>query len=125
MRFTICMAAIVVAACLASCRTSPVLATPHVACGLAPDIWHEVERPAEREALLRLPEKTSKRPIGEYLVATADQKEVWFEDANHGLQACLYDPINTCRGGGRRNVVFSRLEDSWVSGEYTQTFCFH
>lgn len=126
MRFSMCMAAIVAVACLPSCRTTPGLAaTPQVACGLAPDIWHEVETPAEREVLLRLPEKTTQRPIGEYLAATADQREVWFEDANHGLQACVYDPINTCRGGGRRNVVFSKLKDSWVTGEYTQTFCFH
>jgi hypothetical protein len=125
MRFSVWIAVLAIVSILASCRTSPMLLTPHVACGLAPNIWREVETPTEREALLALPEEATKRPISEYFTAAADQKEVWFEDANHHLQACLYDPTSTCLDGGRRNVVFSKLQSSWVSGKYTQTYCFH
>src|SRR5688572_12275722 len=101
---------------LMSCRTAPVVLDAYDGCNVAPNVWREIPSPAEREALFDLPEKVSARPVREHFYAAEGQREVWFEDAARNLQACIYNPTTSCYGGGRRLVVFTRLESSWEAG---------
>jgi len=73
---------------------------------------------------MELPEQLSKRPVREHLTMTTSEQETWFENANHKLQACIYDPAtDPCHSGRLRKVTFTKEETSWTAGRVSWTFC--
>ncbi len=73
---------------------------------------------------MELPEYVSKRPVGENFRATDSEREFWFEDSNHNLQACIYDPKKiACYSGELKTVVFTKAGPSWKVGPTARVIC--
>lgn len=78
---------------LSGCTATPATFSANQSCDLPSSVWREIQSPPERESLLDLPEKGSGTPVRTHFKASSVQREAWFEDSSHNLQACLYNPM--------------------------------
>ena len=73
---------------------------------------------------MELSEEVSKKPVREYFAATGTEQEVWFEDAHHDLQACIYDPKKAaCYTGDLKTVTFTKEGPFWKAGPTSNHMC--
>jgi hypothetical protein len=109
------------------CITTPAEFSANESCNLAPNVWYQVETPAERELLLGLAEPGGARPVRERFVASGAQREAWLQDSNGNLKACLYNPLQprSCYTRELITVAFTKSEVSWVAGPTVHGICSH
>ena len=113
------------AAVASGCHVGPAPITAHQSCGLAPNVWQHIDTPSNRDALFKLLEQTTRKPVAETFEASMSQREEWFADSSGNLQACLFNPTNrmSCYQRELHLVVFLRNESSWVAGPTRQALC--
>jgi hypothetical protein len=119
----VCIGIAISLALLAACSSTSAAMKIHGGCDIAPNTWRKIERPPERDMLLGLPDKTSNSRVGDRFIATGDQQELWFEDADRNFQACLYSSRESCYSGQLRKVIFFRHESSWEAEAVRQLIC--